>query len=128
MEEAEIICHAIPDPACEGCTITRFEWRGDRRKPAKVFIGPADRIERLEDLPWPLKVIERDHAIDLAVVVRLDSGLSCHYYWCRAAMRRLKQWLSVRLILTAQVWGFAYVPYGEIPSRKHLFRKRGTGI
>lgn len=96
-------------------------WVGNRCLPAEVDMS----LLLSHDLPWPYEVLSYRMDRPVAVIQRLDTPPS-GYVWNRLAADadKISEWwqfnILPRLILTAQVWGLAYVPLGEIPSSKHL--------
>ena len=119
---AQLIGHTKQLPLT-GRVIT-YEWQGDRRWPVWVSDIVLETT-RFEDLPWPLKKIERDPSRRAWLCVRTDVGpLPYLYHRLRAAIRDAISPVYYRLILTAHVWGLAYVPQWEAPSWRHLGRKR----
>ncbi len=96
-----------------------YAWHGPRTAPAWV-----DMVIDLNDLPWPLVVVDQQERFltNERLVVRSDVGYGTNALWwkLRRAVQRVTERTYRRLILTAMIWGWADVPYGTIPSWRHL--------
>jgi len=113
----------------------RLPW--GRRTFTFEWVGPATGVVEMDwdawerfykgKLPWPLRVVAEDLLAAKVYVARVDEPyhLSWAYHATRAWLQRTLGLLWARCILTLMVWGLAWVPEGEIPSRKHIGRKRG---
>lgn len=121
IQRADIIGHTHYVPS--GHHYATFEWVGPTHAPVEISI---DLWHEVGALPWPLQIIERYYERDTVLAVRLDGHNRLWAYWhdWRVRAKQAWQWVSVRLILTAQLWGAAYVPPGEVPSWCHLGKTR----
>jgi hypothetical protein len=118
-EYAEILAHDHELPLER--RYTTYEWKG--KPSAPVIIG---RWMEVKDLPWKLRLIEKEPYWDAGIYARTD-GYLLLFAWltaARYALRKAWQWVSYRLILTAMVWGLAYTPPWETPSWRDIGRKR----
>lgn len=79
----------------------------------------------INKFPWPLEVVDY-HSDWLDIVcMRKDTAIP---YWLftkiKYKTKKLVYPVYHRIILTAMVWGLAYVPDYEIPSWRHLGKKK----
>jgi len=120
-EYAQIIGtrHSLPF----GRHYVTYEWLGKPTMPVQIAFGYEDEI--LGHLPWSLKEVQKDYCHLTTIYVRKDGALAI-----MAAFTAAKYWLRCRfikiyhrLIITAMVWGLAYVPEAEVPSWKDIGRK-----
>lgn len=85
-------------------------------------------MNRIEQLPWKLRRLPILDWYDNfnPVFVRSDGWLLplALLNDFRIRLLKLRTWFVVRLIMTAMVWGLAYIPSGDIPSWRHI-GKRG---
>jgi hypothetical protein len=94
-----------------------YSWLG--KKSSKVVI--PEYID-LNKLPWPMKIIEFDYVRDGSICLRKD----VYFWWITYLFDRISivfQWVNVRIIMTAHVWGIINIKQGEIPTWKQLFQK-----
>lgn len=117
---ARIVCtqHQLP----LGKHYITYEWEGKKHWPVII----SDRYLNIYDLPWPLELIDRDWVSSYTgVYMRTDTKFP--FWWftkIRVSIGKLIRPIYYRLILTAMVWGLAYVPNYEAPSWKHLGKKK----
>lgn len=104
-----------------------FEWVGSPYWPIRINwqIFESDDFKQL---PWPIKEIENaDEWRGTIIKTFLRTDVPWHLSWLewklRRGLRRLFGLIYERLIISAMVWGLAYVPEGEAPSWKHLGKK-----
>ncbi|OGH07449.1 MAG: hypothetical protein A2W22_03205 [Candidatus Levybacteria bacterium RBG_16_35_11] len=97
-----------------------YKWEGKITYP--VILDP--RWTEIDKLPFPLKCIEENYS-HKNVYIRKDAGFGLWWRWVT-----LKYWLKqkinpiyYRLMITAMVWGLAYVDQGAIPSWRDLGKK-----
>lgn len=122
---AHIICHQHQLPL--GRYYTTYEWEGKKHWPIFIddrFLGIYG-VPRIEHLPWPLELVDRRGDVLISVYMRKDTTIP---YWLLTKIKyKIKKFfypVYCRLILTAMVWGLAYVPDYEVPSWKHLGKKK----
>lgn len=94
-----------------------YSWEGNRRLPVLIdnYLGTT------HELPWPLKKIDDDFWTSRSVYIRKD----VNFWWVTSAIYAIKkkiQWINIRLILTAQVWGLVLVEPGVIPNWRDAIR------
>lgn len=101
-----------------------YEWRGSPS--ARVRLDP--RVINFKFLPWRLHRVPGtfDPSRYAAEYIRMDAPfgaaawtITAGFVWIRQAV----SWFTSRMVLTAMVWGIGWVPEGEMPSAKHLFKK-----
>lgn len=99
-----------------------YEWYGPRWGLAWVDERVLDELQALH---WPIRVIGLDWRQARYLVARTDGACLITAWWhdLRMRARNLLALVKARLIITAMVWGLGYVPEGEIPSWRHLFRR-----
>jgi hypothetical protein len=98
-----------------------YEWDGSPYWPVRVDAYEAQ--EWLNSYPWPLHKISTDpFGGDYATYMRLDilGGWWARGYVARRLAVQSLKWFHCRLVMTAMVWGFAFVPIYEEPQWKHL--------
>ncbi len=125
MEAAEILVHTKRNPLDGSVVVCGYSWVGSPY--AQVSLERRLWEDR-DRMPWQLESIFSDNFESRVIAVRVDVPVPFYAYhrferdvlaivsallWCRAL-----------LILTAMVWGFAYVPQGVFPSWEHLFQRR----
>jgi len=101
-----------------------YEWDGKPWWPVEI-----SKIyeNELDNIPWPLKKIgESSWMSETGIYIRKDGALAI---WAFLVDMKIRvswfiQWFYVRLIMTAMVWGLAYVPVSEIPSWRHLGKRK----
>ena len=98
-----------------------YAWCG---KPTDLIMINDRYKDGIKNLPWPLRLIDR--TCDMGIYVRKDAFLGIYQLWVRLMVfaRRITGKTYYRLIMTAMVWGLAYIPEAEIPHWKHLGKKR----
>ncbi len=95
-----------------------YQWVGPRNAPVVVSYDIDTR-----HLPWPLRKIDECLEWNGDYYVRTDVA----FWWVTAALARMKrplQWVYVRLIITAEIWGVGRTAPGEFISWRNLLRKR----
>ncbi|MBW4469272.1 MAG: hypothetical protein KME45_03310 [Stenomitos rutilans HA7619-LM2] len=115
------------NPLTNGMYLSRCEWHGDPRGVVRLDHREWDCVQHLN--PWRLEVVSRDWFDNTVTVCRTDLPLPSYVYRrfeadVRSIFKTLRYQFGARLVLTAQVWGLAYVPMGAIPSTCHLFKRR----
>lgn len=107
-----------------------IEWLGDPSLPLIYDTRKMELFEREGLIPWNLEKqqnSELDGYAMFGTYYRTDAGMSYIYYRFQSDVlwfvNKLK-WIGSALIMTAMVWGLAYVPMGEYPTWQHLGRKR----
>ncbi len=104
-----------------------YEWDGEPNWPIRISGYYLDE-HPLETLPWPLmKVEDGERWLDDAAIYMRKDGRWAIYAWFTKARYSIKKFLHpiyYRLIITAMVWGLAYVPEATVPSWRNLGRKR----
>ncbi len=125
MEYAEIIFHEKRNPLTGNSFIARYEWQGSPYLPVKIERAFWKEAQHL--LPCRLEVIDESWLYCYVVAIRTDVTIPSYaYYRFESDVLRLvdaMKWVGGSLVLTAQVWGLAYVPIGAYPSWQHLFCK-----
>ena len=115
------------NPLTRSSYIARLEWGGPVSSPVLISWLDWHNYQALIRSYWAIDVYQGE-ALNAGqiLLVRKDRGYHYCYY------RFLHDWFwwldRVRgfhrnIILTAMVWGLAWVPGGEIPSNRHLFKK-----
>jgi len=107
-------------PEAFGVMRRTYAWEGPLTAP--VLIDGRYGAE-LSALPWPLRLIERNYAMDAGIYIRTDVR-----WWrvtaARYALRKAWEWFTVRCVLTLYVWGLANPRTGGIPSWRDIGWKR----
>lgn len=122
---AHIICHQHQLPL--GKYYTTYEWEGKKNWPIFIddrFLGIYG-VPRIKTFPWPLKLVDRQGDMLISVYMRTDTTFP--HWWItklRISIGKFIHPIYCRLILTAMVWGLAYVPDYEVPSWKHLGKRK----
>jgi hypothetical protein len=101
-----------------------YEWEGEKNWP--VYISGVIGEDLIQDLPWKLIKVssEDDPQCCGGYYVRGDCILS-RLYALTKKLEMIFKPIWGRIILTADVWGLARVPPGEVPSLKHFgFKSR----
>jgi hypothetical protein len=102
------------------------EWEGKPNQPA--FISYFSWTE-IKDYPWPLTKIGDRPEEGGALYARKDGWLWANSYWMRGRLwiRKRLELVYYRLIMTAMVWGLAYVDPGSIPSWRDIGKRSISG-
>ncbi|MBD2005613.1 MULTISPECIES: hypothetical protein [Cyanophyceae] len=121
MEETYILVRSHINPL-DGSVYKTYEWQ-DTSAPVRIN---RELYPEIKDL-WQIEVIKEDRLY--LTCIRTDTPFPWYAYHrfqrdiCKL-VDFFKYEIGCRLILTAQVWGLAYVPPGEVPNWKHLGKKR----
>ena len=116
----EITRHELP----LGRHYLTYKWIGKPWQP--VWITELFVDQQLSDFPWKLIEVDRDYSKRAGLYVRAD-GFWVVTRWMTSLKIGIQKLLGLtyyRLIITAMVWALAYVPQGDIPSWRHLGKKR----
>ena len=124
-----IIAHSEYNPVTHQAYIGRLEWGGPADEPALINEKFWKEFETVIRSYWSIDVYESQNpwTYKKVLLIRKDGNYHYCYY------RYLNTWFKLidtgrrvhrRLILTAMVWGLAWVPDGAIPGNKHLFKRR----
>ena len=119
-----------------GRYVTTVRWVGPPTGTVDVdpwivrqLTGRDDLPERLNLGGYPLRKVGENETINPArgVYARADAAFGLAWPWHklgRAVLPALSL-LRGRLVMTLMVWGLAWVPEAEIPSWRHVGKKRG---
>lgn len=103
-----------------------FDWVGPRSGLAEINITKYERYYK--NMPFKLKIIDKwalfNKCAYVVALVEKQYWFSAIFHVISAAVYHFKVFIKTRMILTAMIWGIAYVPDYEIPSWKHMFKKR----
>lgn len=116
-----------------GRVVKEYVWQGDIRGEVRLNINElyrqfGDKIpSKLTFGGIPLRLVDTSKRFytNEATYVRTDAAP----FW---ALRRLASyrlyalcnWIVPRVIMTLHIWGFAWVPFGEMPSWHHVGKRR----
>jgi hypothetical protein len=95
-----------------------YEWVGRPWLP--VLINCLD----IKLLPWKLKLVREDYLMMAGIYVRTDK-----LYWLTGmaiCIKNIWNGLEARIVMTAFVWGLAYVPPYVVPNWGCMFKKKET--
>jgi len=98
-----------------------YEWSGNLRKP--VFVG----FNESKLVPFPLRKVEDCPHMDGGYYIRTDVS----FWWITEARIKAADLFSLiyhRIILTANVWGLAHTPMGNVPSWRDLLKKKVNNV
>lgn len=115
----EITEHELPF----GKSYRTYHWPA---KPWQAVLIGDRAIEYRHEMPWKLVEVERYPEWRGSLYVRSDGFLlvtRC-LMAVKIKVKKLLELVYYRLILTAMVWGLAYVPDFEAPSWRHLGKQR----
>ncbi len=125
MNEAQVIITTNELPL--GRVSYSFQWEGEPNWPISISRYFLDEFP-LETMPWPLMKVREGESIldDYAIYMRKDGHWAIYAWFTKArySIKRFLQPIYCRLIITAMVWGLAYVPEATVPSWRNLGRKR----
>jgi hypothetical protein len=126
-EYAEILVHQWPNPL-GGEPTTSFEWKGPINAPVEIGWDFSRKLGGESRLPWRLKKIGTSYHGFAYIYVREDIPLFPKtVQWLETrwlAHCRAFNTLEARIVLTAHVWGLAYVHPNEEPRWSCLGRRR----
>jgi hypothetical protein len=112
----------------DGRYLVTVKWEGNPCLPIVVDPRFSSREFEIAQQSWPLVKIgqTRDWMKPCDVYARTDVGLGipARYHRLRYWLRRKTGPLKARIVMTAMIWGLAYVPEGEIITWSHLGKRR----
>jgi hypothetical protein len=100
-----------------------YEWEGKRHWPVYISHAYIANVEaELKNMPWPLVKVRDEPWLGSAEYIRGDVAGG---WWARAIVARnlaaqVFAGIYARLIMTAMIWGFAYVSPAVSPSWRDL--------
>jgi hypothetical protein len=125
MDYAEIIITHNELPL--GRHYLSYEWKGKPTQLVRISRKAIDFGELdIDKIPWPLAQVDEDYQWGITYYARKDAWFGL-YRWLvvfRYFLRRKVELIYYRLLLTAMVWGLAWIPQSEIPTWRHLGRRR----
>jgi hypothetical protein len=95
-----------------------YEWIGSPWWPVRI-----EHYWDVKQFPWKLKLAKEDFLMMRGIYVRTDK-----LYWLTGiaiCIRDIWAGLEVRIVMTAFVWGLAYVPPYAVPNWGCMFKKKG---
>ena len=111
-------------PSSHRCYHT-FKWEGGSTWPVEIGNELLHEIGVLS-FPWPLVKIKECYDRDTVIFVRGDvaGGWWAKFCVVRALLSQRLKWIKCRVIITAMVWDWAWVPSGTEPQWSHIGKKR----
>ena len=117
----EATYHQVPQT---GHLWPTYRWIGDAHLPVRIVDAP----KHLDNLPWPMRQVgDYEPAGRSAVYIRTDvrgAFWTPPFVALRYLVRVNWEQFTMRAVATAHIWGFADIPMDEIPSWKHIGRKK----
>lgn len=103
---------------------TRFNWKTFKPVEEPTYLETVRAIKIYEGYD---RAGARTEQVDYYIYCRTDAyPLMWVWWWFALRCLESTRYIGMLMIYLLEIWGFAYIPFGELPSRKHIGKKKNV--